>query len=59
MKFSLLLVCVLLLSSIAKSQTYILLDRRWYKPAILVDSVTRTNLSDGWYPVAFVEIEKK
>lgn len=43
--------------NLAKSQTYPLLDRRWYKPAILVDSVTRTNLSDGLYPIYKTELD--
>jgi len=42
---------VLFISLTVKSQTFLLLDRRWYKPAVVADSVTRQNLSDGWYPI--------
>jgi len=41
----------------AKAQTYILFDRRWYKPAVLTDSVTRMNLSDGWFPIYKNELD--
>ena len=37
--------------NITDAQAYLLLDRRWYKPALLTNSVTRANLSDGWYPI--------
>lgn len=35
----------------SKAQTYLLLDRKWNKPAIESDTVTRTNLSDGFFPI--------
>jgi hypothetical protein len=43
--------------SIAKSQTFVMLDRRWIKTAQLTDSVTRNNLSDGWFPVYNAELD--
>lgn len=39
------------------AQSYLLLDRRWDKEAILTDSVTRQNLSDGWYPIYKEELD--
>jgi hypothetical protein len=35
----------------SNAQTFLLLDRKWSKKAVLVDSVTRENLSQGWYPI--------
>ena len=40
-----------LLGHQATAQTYALLDRRWHKEAILTDTITRQNLTDGWFPV--------
>ena len=34
-----------------QSQTFLLLDRRWYKPAIESDTVTHIHLSDGLFPI--------
>lgn len=48
--FSILAIYFTIMCSV-KAQTYLLLDRRWYKPAIEVDSVTRENLSNGLFPV--------
>jgi hypothetical protein len=39
------------------SQTYALLDRRWYKEVVLTDTITRQNLSDGWFPVYKQDID--
>ncbi len=35
----------------SSAQTFLLLDRRWYKPALETDTVTRENLSDGLFPI--------
>jgi hypothetical protein len=52
-------VVVLLLGAIqsVQAQNFVLLDRRWTKPVILTDSVTRANLSDGWYPIYRSELD--
>lgn len=47
----------IIFTDFAKAQTYILFDRRWYKPAVLTDSVTRMNLSDGWFPIYKNELD--
>ena len=39
------------------AQKYALLDRRWYRPAILSDTVTRQNLSDGWFPIYKTDLD--
>lgn len=39
------------------AQTYALLDRRWYKPAIFTDSITRENLSEGLYPIYISDLD--
>ena len=58
MKIRLLFVIALLdFSSIVKSQTFVMLDRHWVKEALLTDSVTREDLSDGWYPVYKTELD--
>ncbi len=52
MKKIILLVNFLLCAySFVNAQRFLLLDRRWDKQAVLTDSVTRQNLSDGWYPI--------
>lgn len=38
-------------------QTFTLLDRRWYKPALFSDSISRNDLSEGWYPVYTAELD--
>lgn len=50
-KFLSILAVYLTISNSIKSQTYLLLDRRWYKPAIEIDTVTRENLSNGLFPI--------
>lgn len=37
--------------SLAQSHAYLLLDRRWLKPAVETDTVTATNLSTGFFPI--------
>ncbi|MFN0081996.1 MAG: hypothetical protein ACKVOM_05710 [Ferruginibacter sp.] len=46
----LVLVSQLIFSEI-KSQDFLLMDRRWYKPAVSTDTVTKNNLSEGFYPI--------
>ena len=41
----------------ANAQNFLLLDRKWNKKAILTDSVTRENLSQGWYPIYREELD--
>jgi hypothetical protein len=39
------------------AQKFLLLERRWSKDGILTDSVTRQNLSDGWFPVYRADLD--
>jgi hypothetical protein len=58
MKKIILLICILqYIHTTLKSQTFLLLDRRWNKDAVFTDSVTRQNLSDGWYPIFQDELD--
>jgi hypothetical protein len=41
----------------SNAQTFLLLDRKWSKKAILVDSVTREYLSQGWYPIYKADLD--
>lgn len=41
----------------ATAQQYTLLDRRFDKAAKEVDTVTRQNLSEGWFPVLTSELD--
>ena len=49
--------CLILSSHFCKAQTYLLLDRRWYEPAVITDSVTRGQLSEGWFPIYKTELD--
>ena len=51
LKSFLFFVVCLTVSNSCRAQNYLLLDRRWYKPAIEADTVTRENLSDGLFPI--------
>lgn len=55
--FFLLFLVFHIFSTSSNCQTYAMLDRRWYKPAILSDSVTRNNLSEGLFPIYKVELD--
>jgi len=44
-------ILLLMTSTAIRAQTYLLLDRKWHKPAIESDTVTRANLSDGLFPI--------
>jgi hypothetical protein len=44
-------------STAIRAQTYLLLDRKWHKPAIESDTVTRANLSDGLFPIYRQDID--
>ena len=58
MKKIILLICLFqCLDTNINAQSYLLLDRHWDKSAILTDSVTRQNLSDGWYPMYKDELD--
>ena len=50
-------ICLVLTYIPSKAQTYLLLDRRWYNPAITTDTVTRSQLSDGWFPIYKSELD--
>jgi hypothetical protein len=56
-KFILLLCILQALCLSSKTQTFLLLDRRWSKEAFLTDSVTRQDLSNGWYPIYKEELD--
>ena len=58
MRRTILLICFLhCIYNTVKAQTFLLLDRRWYKAAVFTDSVTHQNLSDGWYPIYHEELD--
>lgn len=46
-----LLLLIQFLTAGCYAQNFLLLDRKWSRDAIVVDTVTRQNLSDGWYPI--------
>ena len=56
-KIVFLIFILLTFESTTYAQTFILLDRHWGKKAILTDSVTRENLSNGWYPIYKDELD--
>lgn len=53
------LLCIIfiIIANQAAAQTYALLDRRWYKDAIFTDTITKADLTDGWFPIYTSELD--
>ena len=41
----------------ADAQTFLLIDRRWYQPAIQTDTVSREQLTEGWFPIYKTDLD--